>query len=166
MSKLLGIPDSSSQRSNLTLHDWMANVLCCDVYSDDILRSEFLYNLCASEELKQHFMLGKCFTLLSSVFPSGTYLGKCTETPGTPYLSFQGTAISVGALLSFPQQSRAYCVFASICPLPLFNASPVVLYLDIRNLSKNTVFSCDSLGAEYFSRLLVVTSLVFKKKNK
>lgn len=91
------------------------------------------------------------------------YLTKWIETSGAPYLSPEGTSISAGALLSSLQQPRAFFIFASICPLPLFNPSSIVLYPDIRNLGRNTVFSYDSLGAEYFSRLLVATSLVFKK---
>lgn len=102
----------------------MANALYCDAHSYEILRSEFLYNLDTFEELTPHFMLGKCF-VFSSVFPSGTYLGKCTGAPGIPYLSSEGTAI--GALLSFLQEPRAYFAFASICPLPLFNPGSVVL---------------------------------------
>lgn len=57
----------------------MVNALCCDLYSDEILRSKFLYNLYASENLKLQFMLGKCFVLFSSISPSGTYLGKCKK---------------------------------------------------------------------------------------
>lgn len=52
-------------------------------------------------------MKGKCFVLLSSVFPSGTYLGKCTGVPGIPYLSPEGTAISV-VLCSLSSRSQEF----------------------------------------------------------
>lgn len=106
-------------------------------------------------------MQGKGFALLSSVFLSGAYLRKWTETPDTPYLSSERTAINGGVLHTSLQQPAAYFAFASTCPLSLVNPSLVVLYPYTRNLSRKTVFCYGGLGAEYFSRLLVLTTVVF-----
>lgn len=106
-------------------------------------------------------MQGKGSALLSSVFPSGHYLRKWTETPDAPYLSSERAAINAGVLCASLQQPTAYFGFASTCPLSLFTPSLVVLYPYTRNLSRKTVFGYYGLGIQYFSILLVVTSEVF-----
>lgn len=106
-------------------------------------------------------MQGKGFVLLSSVFPSGIYLRKWTETPDTAYLTSERRAINTDVLHVSLQQPAAYFGLASTCPLSVFNLSLVVLYPYARNLSRKTVFSYDCLDTEYYRRLLVVTSEVF-----